>query len=597
MLAGIFSFAILSCENPEGEPKPNAPPNTTLANVPPNDTIALYIRFGAIPEQTLFWIGGDEDGFVVAYRYRWTDIYSGTAAQTPWTTVLNLTTLGGFNLDTLILVRGTPSSWFKIYNFLATLNPDDATTRERIRDSLGTGRVFAVPYPTGVVPGDSLVGADPLKNEAPTKGVFLFDSPSDSNMHRFEVSSIDNSDAIDPTPAVTNFWTLRSPGPTIFFSQVPPNGLLVLRYPTERNPGLLFRFGGIDPSTDEREYSWSVDDTLHWSDWDLQPQAIVAAIDFHHETSDTHRIFVRARNRWGVLSPIINATFVASVPPIDDPNWPKRVLIINNCRDYVSPAFPAWMPPVDTSDVNNFYIDVMSPLGRTLGGTNEGDFDIWTTSSHSYAFPSRDVFGRYTSVLLLSEQELSRLNAAAVRNRFTSNNLQTLNDYLYIGGKLIFSGPPNIVYAFPAPFSPPLPAVSGYETWADEFLHLVTRVSQPLFTLIQNESFDFAGAKGHRGYPNVVLDSTKLPPEAGGLLRNIAINFPRGFGQTISFFDSKSDSVGFEDAPLGVRYLAPPPIPPTRQTYSVVYFGFPLYYAERSDVIETLRKAFEDINE
>ncbi len=115
--------------------------------------------------------------------------------------------------------------------------------------------------------------------------------------------------------------------------------------------------------------------------------------------------------------------------------------------------------------------------------------------------------------------------------------------------------------------------------------------------LTQNEAFDFTGAKGRSGYPNVVLDSTKLPPEAGGLIRDIAINFPRGFGRTISLFDSKSDSLGFEDAPLGVRYLAPPPIPPARETYSVVYFGFPLYYAKKSDVIQSLRKAFEDVNE
>jgi hypothetical protein len=88
-----------------------------------------------------------------------------------------------------------------------------------------------------------------------------------------------------------------------------------------------------------------------------------------------------------------------------------------------------------------------------------------------------------------------------------------------------------------------------------------------------------------------------FPPEANGLFKNIALNFPRGFGQSIYEFDSASDSTLFENSPLGVRYLAPPAIPPTRQTFSCVYFGFPLYYMNKSDVIAALRKAFEDINE
>ena len=54
-LAMLVLFASLigliwSCKEPPGGPHGNTPPDTRLANVPVNDTIALYIRNGAIPE-------------------------------------------------------------------------------------------------------------------------------------------------------------------------------------------------------------------------------------------------------------------------------------------------------------------------------------------------------------------------------------------------------------------------------------------------------------------------------------------------------------------------------------------------------------------
>lgn len=576
----IFSLSIWNCKDPVGSPYSNTFPETRLANVPANDTIAQYIRLGAIPEQTLYWVGDDPDGYVIAYRYRWTDFYQGQAVSKEWTTVLNITSLGGMTLDTLILVRGNPSSLFRIYNFFATLDPYDFGTRERIRDSLATGRVFPVPYGTGIVRGDSIIGASPINLEAPTKGIFIFYSPSDSNMHRFEVASVDNIDAVDPTPATVHFWTLRSPGPTVFFARVPPNGQLILRYPTEVNPGLTFTFGALDPSTDRRDYSWVIDDTAdasRWSPWTPQAQAIVTAIYFQQTGSDTHTIFLRARNRWGVLSPIVLRKFTASVPPIDDPNWPKRILIINNCR-MSGPG------SVDTSTVNSFYSEVMDSLGKT------GKFDIWTVATPhpplaSYAFPPREIMGRYTAVLLLSEQYL-RPPTLGSGNLILQTKQAILRVYLSVGGKLIYSGTPDIRNTI-------LP-LTLHNAWAYDIFHIASYASVPF---IQDTALDFVGANGTVGYPNVALDSAKIPADSGRAIRNIAINFPRGFGQTISFFDSKANKTDFENKPLGVRYLAPPPIPPARQTYSVIHFGFPLYYGRKTDVIQALRKAFADLNE
>jgi hypothetical protein len=587
-------IVLQSCTNPEGSLNPNSPPETRLANVPANDTTAIYLTQGVIPEMVLFWAGDDPDGYVISFRYTWTTFYHGNIIRKDSVNLLNLATIGGTALDTLVavseLARRTPGATFRIYNYLATLDPDDPATKDRIFDSLATLRPFLVPYPSGLIATDIIFGLDPLNNEAPTKGIFIFDSPADSNMHRFQVWAIDNSEVADPTPATTNFWTLPSPGLTVSITGGPTTATnaFVLRYPTERNPGLTFTFAAVDPSTNERDYSWSVDDTLHWSRWDPEPSAVVSAASFQETGSDTHTFFLRGRNRWGVISPVVSRQFTASIPAIDDPNWPRKTLIINNCR-ILGPGIPAvWMPAVDTTSVNNFYKEVMDSLGRQFGA----DYDIWTTASHAtptdYLFPSRLTLSQYTSVVLLSEQELPVLGAGA-QGKIRQPKQDILAEYLNIGGKLIMSSSPAI-----------LRTMTPYHGFADEFFHVLTDSSQPPLPFLQNETYDFIGTFGRLGYPNLTIDSAKVanfPADADYAIKNIALNYPRGFGQTIYEFNSKADSSLFERSPLSVRYLAPPAIPPARQTYSLVYFGFPLYYMEKSGVISAMRKAFEDIQE
>jgi hypothetical protein len=282
--------------------------------------------------------------------------------------------------------------------------------------------------------------------------------------------------------------------------------------------------------------------------------------------------------------------FRALVPAIDDPNWPKKTLIINNSR-LTSVGPPAWMPPVDTTMVNAFYREIMDSLGK-VEGTH---YDVWTTSAQTagggYVFPDTNVLATYTSVLLLSEQDQAASGLNALTRLDPTVEQRILKTYLNIGGKLIFSGAPNIPLTFGSPSSTTWPELG------DEVFHVLTEASMPPVPFLADSAYDFIGSKGNLGYPDTHVDSTKLPATAGGAMAMISINFPRGFGQTIGEFDSRSDDIRFEDLPLGVRYLAPPPIGPGRKTYSVVYFGHPLYYVMKSGAIGVLRKAFADIEE
>ena len=382
---------------------------------------------------------------------------------------------------------------------------------------------------------------------------------------------------------------MLSPGLTVSVSAGPATTTspYVLRYPTERTPGLLFGFTAVDPSTNERDYSWAVDDTANWSEWDPQANATVTAIDFQETGSDTHTFYLRGRNKWGVMSPVATRLFRATVPPIDDPNWPKKTLVINNCR-ILNAGAPAWLPPADSGLVNAFYREVMDSIGKSEGT----DYELYTTSAHppTYTFPDSTVLAEYTSVLLLSEQDLGASPLMAL-TRLDAGRQRSLKVYLNIGGKLIFSGSPNIPLMFGTPSN------TTWPDFADEVFHVLTEASMPPVPFTANAAYDCIGSKGNLGYPDTRVDSTKLPASAAGALKDISINFPRGFGQTICEFDSKVDSADFENQPIGVRYLAPPPIGPGRKTYSIVYFGHPLYYLMKSDVIAVLRKAFTDIEE
>ncbi|GEM_PF-6913894 len=563
----LLGLVLWSCENPSSSPNPNMLPETRLANVPADDTIGVYIGQGTIPEQTLFWVGDDQDGFIVGYRYRWFNLHQQGPESTQWNTILNLASMSGFPLDTLIQVSPTAASVARIYRYFSTLNPDDISLLEQLDDSLASGHYFAVPYPTGPVPGDSVRGADPIQIEAPNKGNFIFNSPADSNLHRFEVKAIDNSDVEDPTPAAVSFWTLPSPGLIVRFAGQPgvSTAALILRCATEKNPGLRFTFAAIDPSTFQRDYSWSVDDTLHWSPWSRDAFATVTAAYLQPTGSDTHSIYLQGRNRWGVVSPIVSTRFRAQVPAIDDPAWPHRTLFINSTR-YTGAG------NVDSLLSMSFYTEVLDSCGK------RDSLDTWLVRAGAAGFPSRVQLGTYTSVVVAADVRISTFNGAAVF-QINGDRRTRLQDYLNAGGKLIYSGSPDIGFM-----------ISGYAGWAVNYLHYLNAG-------VVNTGLDFGGSIGTEGYPNIRLDSTKVTADSSYAIRMISIGYPRGFGETISLFNSISNNPGFENQPMGIRYKGPFISPECRSIYSIVHFAFPLYFANKSDVIQAMKQAFVDVNE
>jgi hypothetical protein len=586
-------FGVWSCNYPDAPAASNSLPSTRLANIPANDTIARYINLGVIPEVTLYWLGDDPDGYVVAYRYRWVDFYRGQRVEQPYQTVLNLVSIGSTNLSRVMTVKGTPRSIPDIYKFFATLTNTDAALINSISDSLETGRSFAVPYKTGVVPGDSVSGADSLVHRSPTSGTFIFESPADSNMHRFEVASIDNDGGIDPNPATVNFWTLRSPAPIVTVTAPVVNspissGLvdtnqIAIRHATDRFLGIRIDFSAIDFSTDDRVFSWAVDDTVNpasWSPWNESTTAFVTASSFKPIVSGWHNFYVRARNRWGVLSNIATyrhssgqGSFKATVVAIDDPNHPKRILIINNTQ-----SGNGTIGNPDSNQIKAFYSEVMDSVGMT------GKFDIASSSNQTGIQWLRQTeallrLGNYSTVMFLFEKK--HLGFPGVFQLETSGR-RNLEKYLQAGGNLIFVGPVDTLATNGA-------LINGWGTFADTTLHAVN--------FVRSNTRNCIGSDGLIGYPNLRFDPAKIQPDSLGAIRFILRCQPRGFGETIGRFVATAPDAEWSGRPVSVRYLAPEPEPPRRRTYTIVRFGIPLYFCEKSGVIQSMRKALTDVHE
>lgn len=570
-LVSVVSLSLVTCKYPNDPAKGNTVPDTRLANVPANDTLAVYINQNAFPEIQLSWIGDDPDGYIVGYRYRWTDFINGQPTNvTPWATILNLTRSGWENV---IEVRGTPASIFNIYNFLATLGPTDTALVRIIGDSLFTQRTFIVPYKTGPVPTDSIRGTSRIVLQTPTTGTFIFNSPVDSNLHRFEVAAIDNNDEVDPSPALTNFWTLVSPSAVVLIDAVPPANSLVIRNATERFPGLRFQFRSLDPNNlFDIRFSWAVDDTTNWSPWQEENFAYVTASSFVPIQSGTHRFYVRARNRWGVVSAPRDTAFTAVVPDFDSPGYQQRILIINGVPHTNSAVSTT---ALDSNRVKAFYSELLDSAGKA----GRYDFYNLSTTPSTGRFPDDVIFGRYSLVVYAVDVRIPILGGAFYQVNTT--RLAYISRYMLVGGKVIVSGIPDARQA-----------MSNYDVFMPNFMHVAPTTFIPYML---NTAPDFKGGKGRLGYPNVDLDTSKVPPGQLGL-SNINLSFPWGFGQDIYRFDSVTDDPTFENLPVGVRYQAPP-APPEQETFSTVYFGFPLYFGQKSQAIAAIRKAILDVNE
>ncbi len=547
ILAACFLSDCSQPTNP-GAPAGNQPPRTRLANVPVNDSTGRYPSSN--PTVALYWIGDDVDGYVTAFRYRWSYRQQGVTFFHDWTTILNFSLTG-----IPMAVRGSVSAVPAVYQYFAKLLPASL-------DSTVSQLENGVPL---LVSGDTVLAADKAIIN-PNKGVFIFESKDTLNPHTFEVKAVDNLGAEDPNPPSVTFWTPQAlPPVTVIDQPYPPDSTLMIDHVTDTYPGLTFYFEGIDRSSKSLVYSWTVD-SVRWSPYSTDQQAIVTASDLRPPYTGVHTFYVKARNDYGLEDPTpASRQFSVIVPTFTDPSAPHRILVLDDTR-----SGTARRGFVVNTQVDTFYQALFTTLGR------DGTYDLWNVKKSG--FPTSLVLSRYNAVVFANENYRGE-NPTQVTTVVSS----LLSSYLSVGGKMIISS-----WQLPNLFSNP-------DSFFVNNVHAQTVREQflpfPPYTFyhVNNYSQDFIGATGALGYPDVIMDTTKMDTSWHGGMEYMAFISPRGFAEVIYTYNSKTLDRNFQGRSSGLRYLG--------LTYSVVYFGFPLYYAERQTAPLVLQKAFQDIGE
>lgn len=535
---GLFG----NCSQPTnpGAPLGNSPPHTRLANVPLDDPQGHLPA--ATPTVKLSWVGDDPDGFVTAFRYRWSYRAPGDIRVFhDWTTILNTSLTG-----VCMTVRGDPGTVPEVYHYFVTLAPlvQDSITNLLVRgDSV-------------IVGGDTVYGADPKTVVNPNTGVFIFESEDTLNQHTFEVKAMDNLGAEDPNPASVVFWTPKAlPPDTRLVAPYPLDSSFVIDRVTDTFPGLRFYFEGLDLKSRRLDFSWSVD-SLRWSPFSTEHVAIVTVADMKPPYTGTHTFYVKARNDYNLQdSTPARYSFHAVVPAFVDPSQPDRILLLTCTRNGNGTlGFPT------VEQINGFYGSLLDAAGKA------NDYDVWSTTTLRQ-FPSRKLIANYAAIIVNNDAQNGDVNG-----NLNAANGALLSEYLSVGGKLIVSAWKT--------------AERFDTTFAKDRFHIQS-FSDPQYYAL-NPANDFVGGHGFLGYPDVQLDSAKLMPAWNGGLANIAGVTPRGFAEVIYSFESKTSSA-WQGKALGIRYVG--------ITYTVVYFGFPLFYARSEEAVAVMQKALQDIGE
>ncbi|MCX6840973.1 MAG: M28 family peptidase [candidate division WOR-3 bacterium] len=151
-----------------------------------------------------------------------------------------------------------------------------------------------------------------------------------------------------------------------------------------------------------------------------------------------------------------------------------------------------------------------------------------------------------------------------------------LGNYLEYGGRLWLVGwKPVLAVADSGQY--PFTFVPG--EFAYDYLHITAG--------FERAGYDFKGATGFSGYPDVSVDSAKLFTSAQGRLPFVDAFAVRSADTVLRFNSFSGDS--FAGKPVGVRWLGAPG--------KVVFFGFPFYYMKEAEARPVAVKVLTDLGE
>jgi hypothetical protein len=620
LIIALLVPLLWSCKG-TGDFNQNLLPITRLANVPPPDTVITT----ANPRLTLYWIGDDPDGFVVAFQYRWSfRLNSGSPYQyKKWTTVLNLWNIVGGGVATTdnfaLMTDADVPNLPNVYHYFSILQTglDNAHTDSLIRgDSIhiAGANVWASNAKNTLYP----------VHTKPTSGTFIFDSQDSLNPHTFEVVAIDNR-AARGLPASISFITPRVGAPRTRILVAPNDTVMVVNDKSVSWNGIPFTFQGFDPNSRTVDYQWVVDRDqwpaghVPWSEFSSQTTVYVTAKDFPDPLATNHTFYVRSRNEFGVIDTAgvyvaarydannnvilgydtiyARADFRTLYPAFRQSGYSNRILIVNMSYNCLG----ASVGRPDSTYIDQYYSQMLNNIGWS------GKYDVFNVIDDSKTkekkFPNRRTLGQYSTIILVADVINTDLNTGLYdwTHPFSSERKTTVIDYLNIGGKMIFS-------AWGMPWG-----LNGGNN--DNFMPDICHMQDNTGDLDTLAHPGFLGAFGQKGYPSVVIDTAKVaavwpkpvdapgPPDSVWGLHWMYVGRTSGFGEIIYKYNTTDDNTinfgfttyNFKGQVCATRYIG--------VTYDVIYLGFPLYFVNCPGVADVpsatavLRKALSDMNQ
>ncbi len=422
-------------------------------------------------------------------------------------------------------------------------------------------------YPLGKSRGDSVVqGWITTTSHTDT---LTFPSPDPLNLQVFRVRAVDNSGNVDPAPATLVFYTLQTNTPvTKILSPTTGSEFYVVPQTNYWFPGVVVTMTAQVPWSSNPalqgssiiQYGWSADNgPVHWVPA-MDSVVTVTPQDFKPPLTGTHTIHAMSQSNT-LLIDSIGATISVKLV---QPTFQKDIVILDDTQPDVS------IRNASKASIDSFYAAI-------FGANNSYSIDVRDLQTR--AFPSRTVLGYYK--LAIWHHDDSNIpfymgNAVAI---------QTIEDYLHVGGNLIICGtrtweawlpPADPTMGLPHPFS------FQPGTFVYDFLHIYAG-DESAFT-----PGDFSRATGVDGFTDVEVDTSKINPSYPQYSKPQWVSVvarPGPFTRTLLTFKDKDPYA--TGLPCAIRYYG--------DTYNITWLGFPLWALKYNDAQTLAQQILKDM--
>ena len=229
-----------------------------------------------------------------------------------------------------------------------------------------------------------------------------------------------------------------------------------------------------------------------------------------------------------------------SVIPVDF-TLDQGILLVDGTWDYAA-ASPF---PTD-EEVDEYYDQLLQGYAFTNWDVNEN------------GLPPLEEIAQYSSIIWHTDDMVNHPFNADVYN---------VKSYLLAGGNLLISAW-KLLFNLPQNFS------IYYLNFTDPYTNVET---------------DFAGAFGQMGFPDIAVDTDKIPLSVwGDNLQYVNKFIPGASAEPVFLFDSVVNDPEWENAVCGQKYEA---------EYNVYVFGFPLYYMQQPQARQIVNMILQDFGE